>query len=180
MMLLFELGETTEALEILREFNQEEDSIVDQLETAHILVGGNRIEDARTACENARESHWNPLEVAKEFFGFDQKAGGIYSKGFFNKPAHKRRKIWWVQAEGLVSALHLYQLMKRERYWKCFTLTLEWIFTHQVDWNHGDWYEQIEPEGYPTGGKSGNWKSPYHNGRAMLQCSEILNQLTEK
>ena len=86
-------------------------------------------------------------------FGFDQKAGGFYAEGFFNKPAHKRRKIWWVQAEGLVSALHMYHLMKKERYWKCFTLTLEWIFTHQVDWNHGDWYEQIEPEGNPTGEK---------------------------
>jgi mannobiose 2-epimerase len=69
--------------------------------------------------------------------------------------------------------------MKKEKYWKGFSQTLEWIVSHQVDWNHGDWHRKIEPGGYPTGYKFDAWKAPYHNGRAMLECSEILNRLTE-
>ena len=112
-------------------------------------------------------------------FGFDPNIGGIYEYGYFNKQAHKRKKIWWVQAEGLVSSLHLYHLMKKEKYWKGFTQTLKWILTHQVDGEHEDWHRSVEPNGCPTGYWYDAWKAPYHNGRAMLQCSDILTKLYE-
>lgn len=112
-------------------------------------------------------------------FGMDHTIGGIYEQGYFNKQAHKRGKLWWVQAEGLVSSLHLYHLMKKEKYWKSFTRILEWIVIHQVDGKHEDWHRSVEPDGQPTDYKYDAWKAPYHNGRAMLQCSEILTKLSE-
>jgi len=110
-------------------------------------------------------------------YGFDQKAGGIYEHGYFNQASHKGRKLWWVQAEGLVSTLHLYYLMKKEKYWKGFSQTLGWIMNNQVDGKHEDWHRSVEPDGRPTDYWYDAWKAPYHNGRAMLQCSEILDRL---
>jgi len=107
-------------------------------------------------------------------YGFDRKAGGFYDSGVFNAPADRRKKIWWVQAEGLVASLQMYRLTGEPLYWDCFTLVLDWIVKHQVDWKHGDWYETVDEEGRASGVKAGPWKGPYHNGRAMLRCLDML------
>ncbi|MGH7929956.1 MAG: AGE family epimerase/isomerase, partial [Candidatus Binatia bacterium] len=107
-------------------------------------------------------------------YGFDRKYGGFYNSGGFNAPADRREKIWWVQAEGLVSALQMYRVTGEEVYWKCFSRTLEWVVKHQVDWQHGDWHDTIDQDGRVSGVKAGPWKGPYHNGRAMLQCLDLL------
>ena len=107
-------------------------------------------------------------------YGFDRKNGGFYHTGFYNTPADKREKIWWVQAEALVSALQMYYLTEEKNYWHCFYQTLNWIFKHQVDWEYGDWHAQLGRNRKPSGDKAGAWKSPYHNGRAMLECLELL------
>jgi mannobiose 2-epimerase len=51
---------------------------------------------------------------------------------------------------------------------------LEWIKTRQVDWRNGDWHALIWPSGAITGDKADRWKTPYHNGRAMLRCIDLL------
>jgi cellobiose epimerase len=108
-------------------------------------------------------------------YGFDHKHGGFYESGPFNKPADRREKIWWVQAEGLVAALYIYRLTDNQIYWDCFAQTLEWISNYQTDWKHGDWYETVDENGTASGSKAGPWKGPYHNGRAMLQCLDLLS-----
>ncbi|MGB7951880.1 MAG: AGE family epimerase/isomerase [Candidatus Binatia bacterium] len=107
-------------------------------------------------------------------FGYDHRHGGFYDSGPFDAPADRHEKIWWVQAEGLTTALQMYRLTGQEIYWNCFSRTLDWIVNHQADWDHGDWYQSINPNGKPSGVKAGPWKSPYHNGRAMLQCLDLL------
>lgn len=107
-------------------------------------------------------------------YGFDAKAGGFYDSGPFNQSADRRSKTWWVQAEALVAALAMYQQTKEELYSNCFIKTLEWINQHQIDWKTGDWFEVIYEDGRPGGVKAGTWKSPYHNGRAMLECLRRL------
>ena len=107
-------------------------------------------------------------------YGFDRRDGGFYNSGFFNAPADRREKIWWVQAEALVASLEMHRLTGEPLYWNCFALVLDWIVKHQVDWKHGDWYERVDNEGKPAGVKAGPWKGPYHNGRAMLRCLDLL------
>jgi mannobiose 2-epimerase len=111
-------------------------------------------------------------------YGCDHTQGGFYDSGFFKVPADRRDKIWWVQAEGLVCALSLYCLTGEKIYWECFSRTLDWITRYQADWQHGEWYMKIPAGGKPSGDKAGAWKSPYHNGRAMLQCLELLSSLS--
>jgi mannobiose 2-epimerase len=112
-------------------------------------------------------------------YGFDWRKGGFFYEGSYNTRADQREKIWWVQAEGLVSALKMYHLTGEGMYYDCFVRTLEWILNYQVDWQHGDWYEKIVKNGKTLGDKAGAWKTPYHNGRAMLECSELLLSLAE-
>ncbi|UCF38773.1 MAG: AGE family epimerase/isomerase [Acidobacteriota bacterium] len=110
-------------------------------------------------------------------FGHDRQSGGFFHSGPLGEPAVDRSKIWWVEAEALVSALMMYSLTGEEHYAEVFEKTLTWIEKRQVDWKRGDWFAEISPEGNAGGVKSGLWKSPYHNGRAMLKCLEILKRL---
>jgi len=142
------------------------------------------------ACDTAGVPNSPLLDLYRTLFnyslryGFDLTNGGFYLAGRFNMPADSREKIWWIQAEGLICALQMYCLTGDEIYLNCFSQTLDWIVKHQVDWENGEWYAQIDENGSPSGDKAGNksgaWKSPYHNGRAMIRCLELLQLLTEE
>ena len=111
-------------------------------------------------------------------YGFDRKRGGFYHFGYQNAPAHLREKIWWVQAESLVSVLYMYHLTGEEIYRDCFCQILDWIVKYQIDWERGGWYKEVGGNGKPSGYKAESWKGPYHNGRAILECLELLSSLT--
>jgi mannobiose 2-epimerase len=110
-------------------------------------------------------------------YGYDQENGGFYDSGAFNANADNRSKVWWVQAECMLSALYMYNLTSDVRYLYCFKKTLDWIMKHQVDWENGDWFSSISESGEPSGEKSGAWKSPYHNGRAVIESLELIKAL---
>jgi mannobiose 2-epimerase len=132
------------------------------------------------ACKSAAVPDSLLMDLYRTFFsyalqyGYDHENGGFYDSGPFYAPADRREKIWWVQAEGLIAALQMYRLSGQEFYWNCFSRTLHWIVHQQADWARGDWYERIDGDGKAAGVKAGPWKSPYHNGRAMLQCLDLL------
>jgi cellobiose epimerase len=111
--------------------------------------------------------------------GFDSEKGGFFDSGPFGAPADRKQKVWWVQAEALVSALRMYRLTGDRAYYDVFARTLDWIDKSQVDWKHGDWHEEISPDGAPRGAKAGPWKSAYHNGRAILECLKMLEEMPE-
>ena len=112
-------------------------------------------------------------------YGYDRKQGGFYRFGSIKTKAYRREKNWWVQAEGLLAALQMYRITQREDYFNCFAQTLDWISRHQVDWENGEWFEHISPKGMPSGPKAGPWKTPYHNGRAVLECIKILESFKQ-
>lgn len=132
------------------------------------------------ACSAVGLSHHLLLDFHRTLFndamqyGCDRKQGGFYDSGCFHQPADRRNKVWWVQAEALVAALRMYRLTQEESYLTCFEQTLNWIDRHQVDWECGDWFYEILPNGTAMGDKASAWKSPYHNGRAMLECLKWL------
>lgn len=133
------------------------------------------------ACDAAGTPNAPLLDLYRALFdyslkyGFDEEDGGFYDSGPFNRPADNRAKVWWVQAEALVSPLYMYQLTSNAKYLHVFEKTFDWIENHQVDWERGEWHNTITPEGVPRGDKASIWKSGYHNARAMIECLEILN-----
>jgi len=114
-------------------------------------------------------------------YGFDEKKGGFYRWGnIFKNKATDRNKVWWVQAEALISALYMYHLTQDTNYLEVFAKTYDFIDKHQVDWQNGEWYCTITPKGKPEGNKADQWKAGYHNGRAMMECLKILKKAQRK
>jgi mannobiose 2-epimerase len=110
-------------------------------------------------------------------FGFDTEKGGVYDNGQLNKPADRLGKIWWVQAETLVTQVYMYILLNDPVYLKHFDKVLDWIEKYQVDWKNGEWFDTVLPNGKPTGNKAHKWKAAYHTGRAMIEVLRLLDQL---
>jgi len=110
-------------------------------------------------------------------YGYDSAAGGFFDSGAFREPASRRNKVWWVQAEALVSALYMYRLTGEGQFLDLFSKTLEFVESRQADWKNGDWFESVMPDGKPGGGKAHAWKSAYHNARAMVECIALLPNL---
>jgi mannobiose 2-epimerase len=112
-------------------------------------------------------------------YGYDTSRGGFYDSGRFNQPADRLNKIWWVEAEAIVSALYLYRLTGEAKYLDVFKKTYEFIEKYQTDWQRGEWYATITPAGQAQGDKAQPWKAGYHNGRAMIECLKLLKQISQ-
>jgi len=111
-------------------------------------------------------------------YGYDSKGGGFFYLGPLRQQATKRQKIWWIQSEALVCLLKMRQLTSEEKYFDSFEKTLDWVNGNIVDWKNGDWYWHVDEDGKPREEKAGPWKTPYHNGRSMIFCLEIIDELT--
>ena len=105
--------------------------------------------------------------------GYDAANGGFYDSGPLGQPADRRDKMWWVQAEALVSALTMYRLTGDPQYAQVFLKTWEFTDTKQTDWTTGEWHPTVTADGRGTGEKANRWKAGYHNGRAMLEALRI-------
>ncbi len=103
--------------------------------------------------------------------GYDPLRGGFFHRGRLGLAADQREKIWWVQAEALISSLDEYLATGLTSAGQCFAGTLDWIVGYQADWTNGEWHAQIDESHRPAGDKAGaHWKGPYHDGRALLSC----------
>ncbi len=107
-------------------------------------------------------------------YGFDNEKGGFYNGGPFNQPATNRNKVWWTQAEALVSSLWMHRLTGEQKYLDVFAKTWEFVDKNMIDWRNGEWRDTITAEGQVRGPKASVWKAGYHNGRAMIECLAAL------
>lgn len=92
------------------------------------------------------------------------------------EPLDKSR-IWWVQAEAMVGHLNAFQLTDQpchaERVWTLWAFIKE----HVIDREKGEWrwYSAIDQEASPY--IAGPWKSAYHNGRSLMECTDRIRAL---
>jgi mannose/cellobiose epimerase-like protein (N-acyl-D-glucosamine 2-epimerase family) len=134
------------------------------------------------ACDAAGISNYPFSDLYRTLFeysykyGYDKSAGGFYDSGLFNQPADRLNKVWWVEAEALVSALHMNQLTGDSQYLDIFEQTYDYVEQHFVDWQYGEWHPNVSVRGVADGDKASIWKAGYHNGRAMIECLQILKQ----
>lgn len=85
-------------------------------------------------------------------------------------------RIWWVQAEAMVGFMNAWQMTGQLHYLDASRNCWSFIQRYHLDRKNGEWLwfshiDKIEESNY----KSGEWKAPYHNGRAVL---EMLHRLT--
>jgi mannobiose 2-epimerase len=112
--------------------------------------------------------------------GFNRDSGGLYYEGPAQGPAKDKKMSWWVEAETLVGLLNAYQLTGQQEYRRRFEQQADYVLTHFVDSEYGEWFNQIEPDGKITGNKADAWKGPYHAGRACLEVMQRLESLHGK
>jgi mannobiose 2-epimerase len=112
--------------------------------------------------------------------GYDRTHGGFFYTGPLGKPADDMRKEWWVEAEALVSMLEMYRLTGKREYYDVFAQTLDFVAKHQVA-AEGSWWATCSADGTPRGRqRSSPWHGAYHNGRAMMRCATLLEQLAKQ
>jgi mannobiose 2-epimerase len=121
---------------------------------------------------------YNTLFAYSLQYGYDERHGGFFYTGKFRAPADDRSKSWWVQAEVIVCALRMYNATKDPKYLSVFETTFNLIENTMVDWEVGEWHATVTAQGKAQGDKANAWKAGYHNGRAMIECLQILRAWT--
>lgn len=88
-------------------------------------------------------------------------------------------KHWWPQAEGLVGFMDAYSVEENKEYLKRAVKLWDFIKSNMIDKSNGEWYWRVDKDNQPvdTEDKAGFWKCPYHNGRAMMELIERIEEL---
>ena len=119
------------------------------------------------------------------------KDGGLFLESTRFGSHVRTNKHWWLQAENLVGFMNAFQLTDESKYWDTVKLAWDFIDKHVIDHEGGEWFTKvnrlgkaylIEPEDDPSPYYRNNWKidpwkCPYHNGRAMIELTNRIDEL---
>jgi len=74
---------------------------------------------------------------------------------------------WWPQNETVVGCLNAWQISGDRKFLDAAVRNWEWIKEYMIDYEHGEWYGNVSPDGTPrrNGVKADQWRCPYHNSR---------------
>lgn len=107
-------------------------------------------------------------------YGYDPDHGGFYNGGPFGEISDDTRKVWWIQAEGLVAMLTLWELTGDEIYLNHFLQTFQFIEKHQLN-AEGIWVASVQADGQPADSSTSNmWQAAYHSGRALWRIHQMI------
>lgn len=113
-------------------------------------------------------------------YGLDYKYGGVYRDGPHEGAAIVCDKEWWQNCEVLVGYLDAFEKFGDEKYFDAFNITWDFDNKYMINSKVGEWYQLLDRYGNIIAGNIGNpWKAIYHSGRAMLECMQRLERLTE-
>jgi cellobiose epimerase len=90
---------------------------------------------------------------------FEERAGARLSQ----------RRVWWIQAEGLIGFLNAHELTKEQRFLDASARLWRFIQLHQIE-GGAEWREfSTLDRSAARSPKAGPWKCPYHTARAMME-----------
>lgn len=107
--------------------------------------------------------------------------GGIYNEGGPRGVTNDDHE-WWPQAEAVVGFLNAYQISGDKRFLDAATTTWNFIDTHVIDRERGEWFLMVDAKGRPQSRrpKASIWKCPYHNGRACMEIADRVNAILSR
>ena len=87
-----------------------------------------------------------------------------------------RERQWWVLCEAVIGFIDQWQLTGDKLWYQRAEKAWDYLSTHLIDREHGEWFWAILPDGTPdtANDKAGFWKCPYHNSRMCLELIERL------
>ena len=115
-------------------------------------------------------------------YAWDKTNGGFFEAGGTFGPVHDKRKVWWVQAEGLNALLLMSRLYPDDPrgYRKLFERQWAYMKKNVIDPDHGEWYgDALDAGGSAKQNKASEWKAGYHGGRALLNAVEWMGANAE-
>lgn len=151
------------------------------------------------------EAIWTLLDAAEDFdcldeklvdiekyydatykYGWDDEYGGflyfVDAEGYPPQAYEHDMKLWWVHTEGVISALKLYRITGKQKYWDDFERLHRYCFDHFRDEQYGEWYGYLRRDGRPTLPvcKGNVFKGPLHVPRmyavALLEFRRIAKK----
>lgn len=114
--------------------------------------------------------------------GWDNEKGGIfYFVDAENKPVLSLEwdmKLLWPHCEAMISLIYSYWFTKEEKYLEHFEKIFNYVFEHFPDDGHPEWFGHLHRDGTPISYiKGSDWKGPFHNVRAFMLLSQILEKI---
>jgi cellobiose epimerase len=105
--------------------------------------------------------------------------GGIRDEQEIESATFPENRTWWTQSEALVGYLYAWKLSGDERFAQRALAVWQFIGDHHRDSIHGEWFwfSSLDIALIDRNYKSGFWKCPYHNGRALLEACQMLSQV---
>ena len=157
-----------------------------------LIVPGHSIEAMWYVMEagrrrNDQELIQRALDVAVNVaeFGWDAESGGLFY--FMDAAGHPPvqlewdRKLWWVHLEPLITFAMGYLLTGRPEALAWFEKLHEYTWEKFSDPQYGEWWGYLDRGGAPfLALKGGKFKGCFHLPRALLLCSRLLTQSTDK
>jgi len=117
--------------------------------------------------------------------GWDQIHGGIFyfidAKGKPTQQLEWDQKLWWVHLEALVALAKAYKHTKNPLVWHWYEKVHEYSWSHFPDPQFGEWFGYLNRVGEPhLTLKGGKWKGCFHLPRALYQCWQTFEKLSEE
>lgn len=114
--------------------------------------------------------------------GWDKEQGGIfYFLDVEDKPVLSLEwdmKLFWVHCEAMIALVYAYWFTQREAYWNGFETICDYVYQHFADPGYPEWYGHLHRDGSPISQiKGSDWKGPFHNVRAFMILSQLLDEL---
>lgn len=101
--------------------------------------------------------------------------GGLWQQLNVEGKKLTAEKQWWPQAEAITGFVNAWQVSNDENYLRLAEGSWEFVQSHILDKEHGEWCWGIGADGQKLAEDKVNlWKCPYHNSRA---CLEVMRRL---
>ncbi len=84
---------------------------------------------------------------------------------------------WWGQAEAMIGFVNAWELTRNRAYLDATEKLWRVLKTQFGAGSGNEWTWYAKDAGRPPQVKAGQWKCPYHNGRAMIELDERLSQI---
>jgi cellobiose epimerase len=85
-------------------------------------------------------------------------------------------KHWWPQAEAMVGYVNAWKITGDKNYLDLAEKVWDFIDLYIIDYELGEWLWRVDIDGiqYSADEKTGFWKCPYHNTRALIEVVKRL------